>query len=103
MNAIFSGFPTVVFADIIRELISRNNRLEGLYHISSEPINKFELLSLLKDEYQIDIEIVPFEDLKVDRSLNSDKFRKAVGFQPDEWKEMVKKMVNDPFGYEKYK
>jgi len=103
VNAIFSGFPTIFLAEIISELIARKNRLEGLYHVSSDPINKFELLRLLKDEYKIDIKIEPFEDFKIDRSLNSEKFRKAVGFQPKGWKEMIKKMVNDPFAYEKYK
>ena len=103
INAIFSGFPTIVLAEVISELIARKNRLEGLYHVSSEPINKFELLCLLKDEYKIDIEIKPFEEFKIDRSLNSEKFRKAVGFQPIDWRKMVKLMVNDQFAYEKYK
>ncbi len=103
VNAIFSGFPTVVLAEIIGELVTLNNRLEGLYHISSDPINKFDLLCLLKDQYKIDIEIEPYEDFKIDRSLNSEKFRKAVGFQPKEWKKMVGKMIDDPFTYEKYK
>jgi dTDP-4-dehydrorhamnose reductase len=58
---------------------------------------------LLKDQYKIDIEIEPYEDFKIDRSLNSEKFRKAVGFQPKEWKKMVGKMIDDPFTYEKYK
>ena len=51
-NAVFSGFPTIVFADIISNLIVEHPKLEGLYHISSEPINKFDLLTLIKKAFE---------------------------------------------------
>ncbi len=100
-NAIFSGFPTVILADIIADLIAKNKKLYGLYHVSSQPISKFDLLTLLKKAYQIKIEIEPFEEFKIDRSLNSAKFRRETNFQPMSWNEMVKKMAEDPFPYDK--
>ncbi len=100
-NAIFSGFPTVVFADIIADLIANHKEMHGLYHISSQPINKFDLLVLLKKAYQLDIEIEPFEEIMIDRSLNSTKFRNETNFQPSTWDEMIEKMVRDPFPYRK--
>ena len=48
VNAIFSGFPTIVFADIIASLITDHPKLHGLYHVSSEPINKFDLLRMVE-------------------------------------------------------
>lgn len=98
-NAIYSGFPTIIFADIITDLIINYKNLQGLYHISSEPINKFELLKLIRKAYRADIEIEPFADFKVDRSLNSDKFRKETGFTPLNWSEMIEKMAADPTPY----
>ncbi len=56
VNAIFSGFPTIVISEIIADLIVKHKNLQGLYHLSSEPINKFDLLNLLKREYKIYIE-----------------------------------------------
>ncbi len=100
-NAIFSGFPTVVIADIIADLIANHKEMHGLYHISSQPINKFDLLVLLKKAYQLDIEIEPFEEIMIDRSLNSTKFRNETNFQPSCWDEMIEKMVRDPFPYRK--
>ncbi len=47
VNAIYSGFPTVVFAGIIDNLIRDNPELSGLYHVSSDPINKYDLLNLI--------------------------------------------------------
>jgi dTDP-4-dehydrorhamnose reductase len=72
-----------------------------VYHVSSQPISKFDLLKLLKKAYQIEIEIEPFEEVKIDRSLNSTKFRLETDFKPESWEEMIKKMANDPFPYSK--
>ncbi|MGC2239018.1 MAG: SDR family oxidoreductase, partial [Pyrinomonadaceae bacterium] len=58
-EAVFSGFPTIVLADILGDLIVNRKNLNGLYHVSSEPINKLELLELIKKEYQAQVEIEP--------------------------------------------
>lgn len=100
VNAIYTGFPTIILAEIISSLLKREIFLEGLYHISSEPINKFVLLNLLKKTYRKEIEIEPFEDFKIDRSLNSDKFRQETDFEPQSWEEMVETMGNDKFPYQ---
>ncbi len=100
-NAVFSGFPTIVLADIIADLIVNHKKMHGVYHVSSQPISKFDLLKLLKKAYQIEIEIEPFEEVKIDRSLNSTKFRLETDFKPESWEEMIKKMANDPFPYSK--
>ncbi len=103
VNAIYTGFPTVVLAEILADLIVNFEDLAGLYHLSSEPINKFELLHLIKNAYGIDIEIERFEDFCIDRSLNSAKFRGATGFVPPDWKEMIGLMAADPTPYERWK
>src|SRR5215207_3294427 len=41
-NAIYSGFPTITFVGIIDNLIRNHPQLSGLYHVWSEPINKFD-------------------------------------------------------------
>lgn len=102
-EAIYSGFPTVVLADILEDLIVNHHDLEGLYHISSEPINKFDLLCLIRDAYGIDIDIEPSDDLCIDRSLDSQRFRDKIGFKPMEWKEMIAKMAGDPTPYEEWR
>lgn len=103
VNAIYTGFPTCVLAEIIAEYILTNPNLRGLYHISSEKINKFELLNLIKQAYKIECEIEPFADFRIDRSLNSEKFRKETGFEPLEWSEMIKKMAEDSKKYEHWR
>ncbi len=102
-KAIYSGFPTIVFAGILSDLVENHTELEGLYHISSEPINKFDLLCLIRDAYEIDVEIEPSDELCIDRSLDSQKFRKAAGFTPMKWKDMVAAMAGDPTPYEEWR
>ncbi len=100
-NAVYSGFPTIVLARIIEDIILNHKSLSGLYHISSEPINKFDLLELVREKYNIDVEIEPFEDFSINRSLNSDKFRQETGFVPMSWEKMIEVMADDPTEYEK--
>lgn len=103
VNAIYSGFPTIVFADIIATLIAHHPDLHGLYHVSSEPINKFELLRLVKAYYHAGIGLETYEDFRINRSLDSTKFRRATGFRPLDWETMIERMAADPTPYEKWK
>lgn len=91
-NAIFSGLPTVEIAKIIHDHVIPNTDLCGLYHVSADPINKFELLSLVADIYSKKITIRPQHDFVINRSLNSDRFRSATGFQPKPWSDLIQDM-----------
>ncbi len=91
-KAVFSGFPTVEIARIIHDFVMPNPHLHGLYHLSAEPINKYDLLSLVAQVYDKNITINPNENYVIDRSLNSDRFRLATGFKPEPWIELIKRM-----------
>ena len=102
-KAVFSGFPTIVLADIIKKIITDFSHLEGLYHVSSEPINKYDLLNLIKDKFNLNINIIPENEFRIDRSLDSTLFRKITGFEPMPWDEMIEIMANDPTPYDKWR
>lgn len=91
-EAIFSGFPTVELSRIIRDFIIPNKELKGLYHLSSNPISKFDLLTLVGRVYQKNIQINRSDVPKVNRSLDSEKFRRETGFRPKPWLEMIEDM-----------
>jgi len=99
-NAIFSGFPTVVFADIIRDLLTSWPDLRGIYHVSSDPIDKYSLLCLANKLLNAGITINPDDGLVIDRSLDSTRFRRATGFAPPSWNEMMERMAADPTPYD---
>ena len=91
-RAVFSGLPTVIFAQVIRDVVIPHRELSGLYHVAAKPINKFDLLKMIADVYGKTIEIVPDDKLVIDRSLNADRFREATGYVAQEWDEMIKLM-----------
>jgi dTDP-4-dehydrorhamnose reductase len=91
-HAIFSGLPTVVFAQIIRDIIISHPELSGLYHVAGQPISKYDLLRLVAEIYGISIDIIPDDNLVIDRSLNAERFRKATGYIPPGWIDLIKLM-----------
>ena len=93
-EAIFSGLPTVEIARIIKDYVIPNKDLRGVYHLSAEPINKYDLLNLIANIYGHKTEIIKDTNFKIDRSLDSSRFQKAVGFKPAPWYEMITTMKN---------
>ena len=91
-NAIFSGLPTLEIAKIIDEFIIPNNSIKGLHHVSAEPINKYRLLSIIKEVYQKEIEIKENNKYIIDKSLDSAIFRNLTGYAPKDWKLLIKEM-----------
>lgn len=102
-NAIYSGFPTIIIAEILLDIIENHQKLEGVYHLSSDPINKFDLLNLINTKQKLGIEIERFEDLRIDRSLDSTKFRRETKYISDNWETLIEKMFNDPTPYENWR
>lgn len=91
-KVIFSGLPTVALARIIRDVVIPNPDLSGVYHVAAEPISKYDLLKLVASVYGKTIEIVPDDQLVIDRSLNADRFRQATGYVAPGWPDLVKLM-----------
>jgi len=88
-QAIFSGLPTVELANVIHKYVIPNQSLRGLYHISSEPIDKFSLLRIIAEVYKKSVKIEEDMSVVIDRSLDSTKFQNITGFKPPPWSELV--------------
>ena len=91
-NAFFSGVTTIELAKIIERYIIPNHQLQGLYHVGSNKISKFDLLSIIAKEYSKKIEIIPDVQFKIDRSLNSCRFTDETGYKPPTWNQLIKEM-----------
>lgn len=94
-RAVFSGLPTVEVARLVRDLVIPRPELRGLYHLSVDPINKYDLLRLVGEVYGKTTVITPDDQLVIDRSLNSDRFRQATGFVPKPWPDLIRAMHED--------
>ena len=99
-KALFTGLTTNKLAELVADLIENHPNLNGLYHVSSETVSKYELLKLMKDAYGLDVEIVPEEGFEMKRDLNGQRFAQAAGFDCPAWKTMMAEMAADstPYG-----
>lgn len=91
-NAIFSGLPTVELATIIRDYVIPAPDLFGLYHVSSNPISKYNLLDMVSRVYGKEINIIPDPSFVIDRSLDCSKFSNATGYKPRDWFHLIEIM-----------
>lgn len=91
-RAVFSGLPTMELARVMRDFVVPDAGLRGLYHVSADPINKFDLLTLVAQAYGKSTTITPDDKLVIDRSLDSSRFRTLTGYQPPAWPELVRRM-----------
>lgn len=91
-RAIFSGLPTVVLAQIARDIVIPRADLSGVYHVAARPISKYDLLKLIADVYGKTIEIIPSEQLVIDRSLDATRFQSATAYISPGWPELIKLM-----------
>lgn len=99
-KAIFTGFTTDELSRVISNYVIPNEDLHGIYQVSSDPIAKYDLLNIAKESFKKDIDIQPDDDFFCDRSLDSTRFRKLVGYQPPSWNEMMDEMASTlPFYY----
>jgi dTDP-4-dehydrorhamnose reductase len=94
-GALYSGFPTVEMAHIIRDYVIPDEKLNGLYHVSSAGISKYELLKLVADKYKKKIEIEPDSDFTCNRVLDSTLFHSITGYTPPSWPELIEQMHTD--------
>jgi len=95
-KAIYTGFTTYELARIIENVLHKHTDLGGLWQVSSNPINKYDLLSIAKHAFGWEGDIVPDDTVVCDRSLNSAKFREKTGYQPPSWQAMIEEMAEKP-------
>lgn len=94
-KVIFSGFTTLELARIIERLLTQFPRANGIYHVSSAPINKYELLLLIKQKLGLQVEVRPDDEFICDRSLDSTRFRQEFGYDPPPWETMIEELARN--------
>jgi dTDP-4-dehydrorhamnose reductase len=97
-RAIFSGFPTIVLADLIRDVVIPRPDLRGIYHVATRPISKFDLLQLVAKRYGKTIKLIADDRPAPNRSLVAERFARATGYHAPDWPTLVDVMYRDKFG-----
>ena len=94
-KAIFSGLPTVTLAETVRDLIVGDAMPSGLFHVASQPIDKFSLLTRIAAALDLGLEVAPSDALVIDRSLDDSAFRKLTGTRTPGWDALVAALAAD--------
>jgi dTDP-4-dehydrorhamnose reductase len=92
-KAIFSGFITAELARLIEQILTRHPDASGLYHASSAPISKYDLLDGLNRRLRLGVTLAPDDAVACDRSLDSSRFRGAFGYAPPSWDAMLDELA----------
>jgi len=99
-HAIYSGLTTQALATTLSKLLLGNSHLTGLFHVSSQPISKLEIINKLNELLDLRITVTPDASVEINRSLNSEKFQKATSISPQTWDEMLADFCEDQKTYE---
>lgn len=91
-KAIYTGFTTLEMSRVIEKMLLEYPDASGVYQVSSDPINKFELLLLIREKLGLNIEIIPDDVFCCDRSLDSSRFRKEFNYTPPTWPAMIEEL-----------
>ena len=91
-NAIFSGLPTVELARVIMNFVIPRPDLSGLFHVASNPVNKYDLLKLIAEIYGKKTRLILDDGFCIDRSLDAKKFENATGYLAPNWHQLVQLM-----------
>jgi dTDP-4-dehydrorhamnose reductase len=99
-RARFSGLTTIELARVIATLIESHPDLSGLWHVAGDPIAKFDLLSMVNDQFRLGSALEADDSFVCDRTLDARRFMNATGYRPPTWAEMVAEMAADPTPYD---
>lgn len=93
-RAIYSGLTTMEMARVIDHVLHHCPSMSGVWHVSSAPISKYEILRRLQARLpDRGVTILPSDDFVADRSLNGDRFAKASGYTVADWDAMLDELA----------
>ncbi len=95
----YTGLTSLELAAVIGCIVDGGIELNGTRQVASEPINKYQLLCLVRDVYGLDIEIDQVTEPTFERSLIMSSFSEVMGYSAPSWKQMIVDMHQDPTPY----
>ncbi len=92
-KAIYAGLTTAEMSRVIERVLVEHPELSGVWQVASEPISKYDLLVRFSEILgRDDVNIVPEDSVRIDRSLSALAFEKATGYSAPDWNEMLEEL-----------
>lgn len=93
-KVIYTGITTQEMARVIEMVSTSHRNLDGLWHVASDPISKYDLLCMLVTKLgRTDVTIIPDDTVVCDRSLSGRKFERMTGYKPPSWDVMLDELA----------
>ncbi len=94
-NVIYSGLTTIRIAKYLNFIINHHYGITGLFNVSSNPISKFDLLTLLIKKFQLNIRVENNNEYYSNKNLISDKFFALISKDQPDWNDLSDELVLD--------
>lgn len=91
-NSWFSGVTTGFLADVIHELVVRQD-IAGIYNVAGPPISKYDLLRELRTALDVRVAIVGSSTPSVNRVLDGSRLAAHAGIVSPPWNQMLADLV----------
>lgn len=102
-NALYSGLTTIELSKVIAKLIeSFPQGLLGAHHVTSNTINKYDLLCLVNEKLKTGITINKNDDVIMKRDMKMSSFTNLTGYMAPSWPSMMNELCSDPTPYDEY-
>lgn len=90
VNTFYSGVSTIFMANVVKNILLNFPNLNGIYQLAPEsPISKFELLTLAKEAFNVNVTIIA-DEIHIHRpTLDASKLKNATHLSVPSWKEMM--------------
>lgn len=98
----YSGLTSIELARVIRRVAEEHPDACGVHQVASAPIDKYELLCLIRRIFGLEVEIERVEEPVLDRTLVMGQLLGESGYEVPTWEEMISEMERDPTPYERW-
>jgi dTDP-4-dehydrorhamnose reductase len=85
-------FKNQIFNFINKYVSNRNQKVFGIYNLSSRKISKYSLLKKIAKTYKKKILIKKDFKIRLNRTLDSTQIKKKILYSPPNWKQMLNDM-----------
>jgi len=99
-RARFSGLTTTELSRVIADVVQHHPDLRGVWHVAGDPINKFDLLTIVNEAFGLGSTLRADDSFVCDRTLDASRFMNATGYRPPSWAAMVAELAADPTPYD---
>jgi dTDP-4-dehydrorhamnose reductase len=102
-RACFSGLTTEALAHVIADILEHHPDISGLQHLAGVPVNKHDLLVMMRDTLAVPIDIHPRDEPAIDRTLDGTRLAVAARLRLAGWPEMIRGLAQDPTPYDDWR